>query len=192
MSDVRRDGDESASPRKLDRPSVKENELYEEWLSKTEQKDKDEVITRLLPLLKKHAARVIWTILRVNDHMLAEEIALDAAYDIDCFRRESAFSTWFHSRAIYTCCVERKRRRREVPLIVPLAEKILHEREEKPAEASESKRLTPEQQRLCMMRLKLGMTMEEIAEYEGVPRTTLQYRWQEVLAELKKIYGITE
>lgn len=173
-------------------PQAKENELYELWY-KGDSKEKEEVLKKLIPLLIVHAAKIVWRVLRVNDNFLAEELAQDAALDLDCFQRRSAFSTWFHSRCLFKCNDERRRHRhsREVPMppIDEIPSKSSVATVDPRKDILLSDHLTPEQQELCAMRLKYGLTIQEIAEIKGTSPMSISRKWSEVKAELRKIYG---
>lgn len=186
-----KDYDDAVNSTRPKHPSKRENDLYEEWTKAANDMEKNAVLKRLIPLLETHAAKIVWRTLRVNDSFLAQELAQDAAMDLDCFRQECAFSTWFHERCLRACFKEHRRRQRHKEIsLTEFTEGRGILNKVPPVGDDPRNFLTPEQKELCAMKLKYGLTFEEIAEFKGVSTTTVRNLWNDIRTELKKIYDV--
>lgn len=113
--------------------------------------------------------------------------------ELEHFEGRSAFSTWFHARALNRCYNERKRsqRRKEVSYTDYFTPSV-------PARASLETsvmvqnmvdKLEPEERQLVLLKINEGLTDEEIAQALAVPRQTVQYRWACLRKKLRAMYN---
>lgn len=78
-------------------PSAKgqqENELYAAWLAA---EDKAPVMEELYKCLVRHAARVMWLLVRRTDADVIHDTVSEILTDLHNFTGKSQFSTWSHS-----------------------------------------------------------------------------------------------
>lgn len=168
-----------------------ENDLYEIWKN-SDEASRPEVEMYLLPHLRRHAAKVGWMVLHSYQSHLVDEIAQDAVMDLKTFEGRSAFSTWFHARALKRCYNERRnfKRRKEISLTdfnANTASKASFETRVIVQELLGH--LDAEDLELVELKVQEGLVDAEIAEFLGIPRATVQYRWDVVRKKLRAIYN---
>lgn len=178
-----------------------ENELYELW-KVSEPWERPQVENRLLQHLRRHAAKVCWMVLHSHQPHLVDEISVDAIMALDSFEERSAFSTWFHSRALYRCRSEWRNRlnRKEVSLEtpglvnqLPLNRSYSNNIEADYAVHEMVERLTPEEQNLVEMKVYAGLSDAAIGEELGMTRQTVQWTWSKLRKRLRDLYhGVEE
>lgn len=169
-----------------------ENDLYEVWKT-SDEASRPQVESYLLPHLRRHAAKVCWMVLHSYQSHLIDEISQDALMELYRFEGRSAFSTWFHARALNRCYNERKKmkRRKEVsygdyftpsvPARATLETTVMVQ--------SMVDKLDPSEQRLVELKINEGLTDEEIAGELQIPRQTVQYRWTCLRKKLRTMYN---
>lgn len=86
-----------------------ENELYEQWRA-APVADRKLLEDQLYSKVRKHAAAIVVRRFPDADPQLARDIAADVLRQLETFRRESEFSTWVYSFAIYKIKQEIRRR----------------------------------------------------------------------------------
>lgn len=167
-----------------------ENVLYEEWKTAS-QEARPEVETRLIALLRVHAAKVCWLVLHNYQPDYIEEVLQDALLDLPNFEQRSEFSTWFHGLALnkFRRLFRQRTQRKEVPL----------SQEDKPEdnnlfskvfakEIIES--LTDEEKELVHLRFTEGLSFREIADHLGISHVSVLERWVWLQRRLKERYGV--
>lgn len=87
------------------------NDLYRQWKD-TSENERDGIVHRLYPHLKRHAEWMVWDILRRSDPHLASEMVNDLILELPTFGGRSKFSTWAHSHFKYRCIDELRYRKR--------------------------------------------------------------------------------
>jgi RNA polymerase sigma-70 factor, ECF subfamily len=92
-----------------------ENALYDEWQKATSTQDREDILGKMYPVLKRHVETVIWGKLQNSDPDLAHDIVQTVLTGLDKFRGNSQFSTWVESIARNKCVdeIRRRQRRRE-------------------------------------------------------------------------------
>lgn len=171
-----------------------ENALYEIWKAAPKEARAD-IEARLIPLLRRHASRVCWLVLRGNHVDYIEDVVQDAIIDLASFEGRSSFSTWFHARALnrFRNQLRTQSRSREVSLerspesvqaATPQFEYILLGQA-----MFEDISLSEEDKEMLRMKFIDGMTDREIAETIGKSFSGVHQRWERVRNRLREKYA---
>lgn len=140
---------------------------------------------RLYSLLKDHAGRVSWLVLRQRSPDFVEGVALQVLTDIGTFDGQSKFSTWAHGVIRNLCYKERRRQktRRETVLEAAWNVTTTPELERDVIVAELLSRLEETNQRIVQMRLS-GMSLEEIGKALGLSSSAVWQRLERLRKEL--------
>lgn len=166
-----------------------ENELYRTWKDASTEV-RPSVEHRLLQHLRRHAAKVCWLVLHSHQLDLVNEIAQDAIMQLGQFEERSAFSTWFHSRALNRCREELRRQkiRKEVPLNadwIPRDSGL----ETKAIVQELWANLDEQEKELVQLKVIEGHSDEEVAEIIDRSRQWVQAAWSQLRKRLREKYA---
>jgi RNA polymerase sigma factor (sigma-70 family) len=163
-----------------------ENVLYAAW-KEAEPWEKAAIESRLFNVLRSHASKVCWMVLRDRRPDFVDEIAEDAIMDLPRFEGLSQFSTWFHSRAFNRLNDERRKRltRKEAPLegdptkgaessVLPI---VVPDTDQKILVQQLLAMLTDRDAEIVRLRFFEGMSTQEIAVLLGVDKNYVHNAW---------------
>jgi RNA polymerase sigma factor (sigma-70 family) len=175
-----------------------ENALYAIW-KVAEPWERPQVEERLLQYLRRHASKVCWMVLHTHQPHLVDEIAVDALMALGSFEERSAFSTWFHSRALYRCRSEFRTQmyRKEISLDAPHVRQMFARQGSRDLEADYTVRemlakLTDREQEFVDLKVQAGYSDADIGTELGMSRQAVQWTWTKLRKKLRGLYSGVE
>lgn len=171
------------SPRPQTPPAELENRAYARW-----KEDKsDALLLELLSLLKTHATRVSWIILRQNSPDFTESMALQVVCELEKFDERSQFSTWAHGIMRNLCYGERRnqKKRRETALEAARDVVVAPNFEQGVILENLLATLDEKDRQIVQLRLK-GMRLEDIGKAVGMQWAGVSKRLARISKDLAK------
>lgn len=172
-----------------------ENSLYAIW-KVAEVWQRPQIEERLLQHLRRHASKVCWMVLHTHQPHLVDEIAVDALMALGSFEERSAFSTWFHSRALFRCRSEFRTQmyRKEISLDAPSTVSQMFSRSgNHNLEADYTVRemlakLTDKEREFVELKVQAGYSDADIGTELGMSRQAVQWTWTKLRKRLRNLY----
>lgn len=172
-----------------------ENLLYEAWKVAPDSQTREEVESRLLPLLRTHASKICWVVLHSHQPHLIEEMATDVILEINSFGERSLFSTWVHSRFYNRARVEFRKLciRKETGFTVTTRDTASSNGISVVESAIDASRilssLSERDQEFVRLKVFEGCSDAEIAKALGLSVVWIRKLWLKLRRQMRTLYG---